>query len=136
MKRILITGANSYIGTSFENYIKVNYPDDYVVDTVDMVDGSWREKDFSGYDSVFHVAGIAHSDGGKISAEKERLYYAVNTALTVETAKKVKADGVIHHSGDKAIHIPHFVFRSFFRSEPLSAVHTPKHSPLNNEVSL
>ena len=94
MKRILITGANSYIGTSFENYIKVNYPDDYVVDTVDMVDGSWREKDFSRYDSVFHVAGIAHSDGGKISAEKERLYYAVNTALTVETAKKVKADGV------------------------------------------
>jgi len=94
MKKILITGANSYIGTSFETYIKENYPDDYVVDTVDMIDGSWREMDFSGYDSVFHVAGIAHSDNGKISAEKEKLYYAVNTDLTVETAKKAKADGV------------------------------------------
>ena len=94
MKKILITGANSYIGTSFEKYIKEHYPDDYVVDTVDMIDGTWREKDFSGYDSVFHVAGIAHSDNGKISEEKAKLYYAVNTDLTVETAKKAKADGV------------------------------------------
>ncbi len=94
MKKILITGANSYIGTSFEKYLKENYPDDYSVDTVDMVDGNWREKDFSGYDSVFHVAGIAHSDSGKISPEKAKLYYAVNADLTVETAKKAKAEGV------------------------------------------
>ena len=93
MKKILITGANSYIGTSFEKYIRENYPEQYEIDTVDMIDGSWREKSFSGYDSVFHVAGIAHSDSGKISAEKEKLYYAVNTDLTVETAKKAKADG-------------------------------------------
>jgi len=93
MKKILITGANSYIGTSFENYIKENFPDQYMVDTVDMIGGSWREKSFSGYDVVFHVAGIAHSDSGKISAEKEKLYYTVNTDLTIETAKKAKADG-------------------------------------------
>lgn len=93
MKRILITGANSYIGTSFEKYINENYPGQYEIDTVDMIDGSWREKSFEGYDSVFHVAGIAHSDSGKISAEKEKLYYSVNTDLTIETAKKAKADG-------------------------------------------
>ena len=93
MKKILITGANSYIGTSFEKYIQDNYPDQYVVDTVDMIGGGWREKSFAGYDSVFHVAGIAHSDGGKISAEREKLYYSVNTDLTVETAKKAKSDG-------------------------------------------
>ena len=94
MKKILITGANSYIGTSFEKYIKENYPNDYIVDTVDMIDGTWREKDFSGYDSVFHVAGIAHSDNGKIGEEKAKLYYSVNTDLTIETAKKAKQDGV------------------------------------------
>ena len=93
MKKILITGANSYIGVSFENYL-TKWADEYTVDTVDMIDGSWREKDFSAYDVVFHVAGIAHSDNGKISAEREKLYYAVNTDLTVETAKKAKADGV------------------------------------------
>lgn len=94
MKKILITGANSYIGTSFENYVRNNYSSDYVVDTIDMIDGTWREKDFSGYDSVFHVAGIAHSDNGKISEERAKLYYSVNTDLTIETAKKAKRDGV------------------------------------------
>lgn len=94
MKKILITGANSYIGMSFENYLNTTYSDQYFVDTVDMIDGSWREKSFCGYDTVYHVAGIAHSDNGKISVEKEKLYYSVNTDLTVETAKKAKADGV------------------------------------------
>lgn len=94
MKKILITGANSYIGTSFEKYIEENFSSEYSIETIDMIDGSWRDKDFSGYDSIFHVAGIAHSDNGKISAEKEKLYYAVNTDLAVETAKKAKADGV------------------------------------------
>ena len=94
MKKILITGANSYIGTSFEEYLQEHYSDEYTVDTLDMLDGGWREKSFGGYDSVFHVAGIAHSDNGKISEEKARLYYAVNTELTEEVAKKARTDGV------------------------------------------
>lgn len=94
MKKILITGANSYIGTSFESYIEKNFPNEYVVDTMDMIDGTWRNKSFRGYDSVFHVAGIAHSDNGKACIKNEKLYYAVNTELTIETAKKAKADGV------------------------------------------
>lgn len=93
MKRILITGANSYVGTSVESYLK-QWPDKYYVETIDMIDGSWRNKDFFGFDVVYHVAGIAHSDNGKISKEKERLYYSVNTDLTIETAKKAKTDGV------------------------------------------
>ncbi len=94
MKKILITGANSYIGTSFERYINENYANAYTVDTVDMIGGSWREKSFAGYDSVFHVAGIAHSDNGKISPERAKLYYEVNTDLTIEAANKAKKDGV------------------------------------------
>ena len=94
MKKILITGAGSYIGTSFENYINTNFPDEYTVDTVDMIGGGWKEKDFSPYDAVFHVAGIAHSDNGKIAPEKEKLYYSVNTELTSAAAEKAKSDGV------------------------------------------
>lgn len=94
MKKILITGAGSYIGTSFEKYINDNFADQYKVDSIDMIDGSWREKSFVGYDTVYHVAGIAHSDNGKISADKEKLYRRVNTDLTIETAKKAKTDGV------------------------------------------
>lgn len=93
MKKILITGANSYIGKSFDSYLK-QWPDQYLVDTVDMIDGSWKEKRFEGYDAVYHVAGIAHSDHGKISPERAQLYYKVNRDLAVETAKKAKAEGV------------------------------------------
>ena len=93
MKKILITGANSYIGMSFENYIKKNYPDDYEVDTVDMIDGTWRDKDFSGYDAVFHVAGIAHQ---KETKENAPIYYKVNRDLAIETAQKAKNEGVSH----------------------------------------
>ena len=94
MKRVLITGANSYIGTSFKKYISENFGGEYQIDTIDMIDGAWREKSFAGYDSVFHVAGIAHSDTGKISEEKQQLYYSVNTDLAIETAKKAKNDCV------------------------------------------
>lgn len=90
MKRILITGENSYVGTSFENWL-ANYPNTYKVDTISVRGSSWKEKDFSSYDVVFHVAGIAH-----VSADPklEEQYYKVNRDLTIETAKKAKADGV------------------------------------------
>lgn len=94
MKRILITGAGSYIGTSFERYIKENFPQDFEIDTVDMIDENWKKSDFSSYDTVFHVAGIAHSDNGKISTERAKLYYDVNTDLAIKTANKAKKEGV------------------------------------------
>ncbi len=93
MKKILVTGAGSYIGTSFQNYMS-QWPEEYQVDVLDMIGDAWREYDFSGYDSVFHVAGIAHSDNGTITEEKKALYYRVNTDLAVETAKKAKDSGV------------------------------------------
>lgn len=89
-KKILITGANSYIGTSFEKWLS-QWSNEYLVDTIDMTDEFWREKSFKGYDVVFHVAGIAH-----VSADptKEELYYRVNRDLAIETAKKAKTSGV------------------------------------------
>ncbi|MBQ7964985.1 MAG: NAD-dependent epimerase/dehydratase family protein [Ruminococcus sp.] len=92
MKKILITGKDSYIGVSFENYIRQF--DGYSVETVDMIDGSWRNMSFAQYDVVFHVAGIAHSDFGKVSEERKSIYYKVNTDLAIETAEKAKAEGV------------------------------------------
>ncbi len=94
MKKVLISGANSYIGVSFENYVKEHYSSELSVDTVDMIDGSWRNKDFSFYDIVYHVAGIAHADVGNVSDEVKAKYYAINTDLAIETCKKAKSEGV------------------------------------------
>lgn len=92
MKKILITGANSYIGVSFESYMR-RFPGDYQVDTLDVIGEGWRQADLSGYDAIFHVAGIAHQ---KETAENASLYYKVNRDLAVEIAQKAKADGVGH----------------------------------------
>lgn len=59
-----------------------------------MIDGSWRERDFSSYDIVYHVAGIAHADVGKVNEATKAKYYAINTDLAIEVCEKAKAEGV------------------------------------------
>lgn len=93
MKRILITGSGSYIGTSFARWAEGKSPDIHT-ETLDMRDKTWRQASFRGYDAVFHVAGIAHADVGRATEEEKRLYYQVNTDLAVECAAKAKAEGV------------------------------------------
>ena len=115
MKKILITGAGSYIGESFLQYM-AQWPQEYQVETVDTLDGAWREKSFAGYDALFHVAGIAHR---KETAENAALYYEVNRDLAVEMAEKAKADGV-----------GHFVFMSSMSVYGMdTGVITPKTEP-------
>jgi nucleoside-diphosphate-sugar epimerase len=90
LKKILITGKDSYIGISFEKWLQ-QWPDQYLVNTIDMMGDEWRKTSFMGYDVVFHVAGIAH-----VSADPkmEALYYKVNRDLAIETAQKAKNDDV------------------------------------------
>ena len=73
MKKVLITGKNSYIGNALENWL-AKEPENYQVESIDMKDGSWKERDFSSYDVVFHVAGIAHI---KETIDNQDLYYKV-----------------------------------------------------------
>lgn len=90
IKKVLITGSNSYVGTNVESWLK-KYPDDFVVDTVSTLNDEWKNADFTKYDVVFHVAGIAHVDAKK---KMEPLYRRVNTDLTISVAKVAKESGV------------------------------------------
>lgn len=98
MKRLLITGKDSYIGTSLEQWLMAENRREnreiYRVATLDVRDGNWKGYDFSQYDAVFHVAGIAHADVGKVTEEQKALYYKVNSELTVSCAEKAKKEGV------------------------------------------
>lgn len=90
MKRILVTGENSYIGTSFVGFME-DYKDEYVVETISVRGDEWKEKDFSNYDVIYHVAGIAHQ---KETEKNKQLYYDVNYILTKEVAEKAKEEGI------------------------------------------
>ena len=93
-KKVLITGAGSYIGQSFIDYAKKYYPENFEIDELDMMGDAWKEYDFSQYDIIYHVAGIAHADVGNVSDETKEKYYQVNTDLTIEVAQKAKEENV------------------------------------------
>ena len=93
-KKVLITGAGSFVGEAFKSYAEKNYPDSFEITEVGTKDGSWRELDFTPYDCVYHVAGIAHADAGHVDQASIDKYYVVNTDLAIEVAEKAKAAGV------------------------------------------
>lgn len=90
MKRVLITGAGSYIGEKVKGWLQQS-PDLFEVDAVDTMNDHWKEADFSRYDVVYNVAGIAHV---KAAAGEGPLYYAVNRDMVVAIAKAAKEAGV------------------------------------------
>lgn len=90
MRKVLITGANSYVGTNIEQWL-MKSPEEFLVEIVDTFDDHWKQADFTQCDVVFHVAGIAHVDP---KPEMAPLYYKVNRDLTIEIAKHAKASGV------------------------------------------
>ena len=92
MKRVLITGRNSYIGNAVEEWL-TQWPQEYSVDKISVRDGSWRTLNWQNYDVLIHVAGIAHNSS---DASLENEYYRVNRDLTVEIAKKAKVDNIKH----------------------------------------
>ena len=117
--KILITGEHSYVGEQVERYLEEYnaklFPEEpgrkrYVIDTLSLFGEEWKKKDFSEYDVVFHVAGIAHQDdetdflsksakrkdifAKKKESNAEEQYYSVNRDLAVACANKAKAEGV------------------------------------------
>ena len=90
MTKVIITGAGSYVGESVRRYI-LSTSSDFEFDAVDTMNDAWKEADYSKYDVVYHVAGIAHVNA---DPKMEALYYKVNRDLTVEVARAAKAAGV------------------------------------------
>ena len=88
-KRVLIAGAGSYIGDKFKKF--VSQYENIVVDSFDTRTDEWIDMDFSKYDVVYDVAGIAHV---KETDENRHLYYEVNRDLAFKIANKAKKEGV------------------------------------------
>lgn len=90
-KRVLITGAHSYIGESFIRYVNEHYATNFEIDTISVRGDSWKNIDFSSYDCILHVVGIAHV---KENDNNCHLYYEVNRDLTIRIAIKAKKEKV------------------------------------------
>jgi len=86
--KVLVVGANSYIGDSFAAYAKGRLQ----IDVVDSYE-KWKTADFGQYHSVLFVAGLAHQGRGQRKANKD-MYFTVNRDLAVDVAKRVGESGL------------------------------------------
>lgn len=93
MKRILITGAGSYIGTQVKAYLE-RFPEGYAVSEQNMHGEDWQKVSFRGFDAILHTAGIVHREETKQDPASRELYTRVNTQLPLRVAEKAKAEGV------------------------------------------
>lgn len=89
-KSILITGSGSYVGTNLIEWLNQQHKQ-CEIEELSVRGEEWKKKDFSKFDSVIHVAGIAHVSTDPKMEEK---YYKVNRDLTIEVAEYAKNRGV------------------------------------------
>ncbi len=89
MKKVLITGKDGYIANSFIKYLS-STANDIMIETISLRDDNWKSLDFSAYNCILHLAGIAHQEESEQNAD---LYYQINRDLTIALAGKAASDG-------------------------------------------
>lgn len=89
MKKVLVIGANSYIGNSF-----LKFTDSYFkrsgsihLEAISASNGAWKTEDYSNYDTVLLLSGIVHR---KENTGMEELYDKVNHRMAVKIAELSK----------------------------------------------
>ncbi len=85
MAQILITGAQSFIGTNYREFSKFKN-----IDEISLIDIRPEDINFSKYDVVLHLAAIVHQS--KNIPQQE--YFYINRDLCINVAKQAKIAGV------------------------------------------
>lgn len=85
MLNIIITGSSGFVGSNF-----VKLSSGIGIYEVDLLKTTPDSIDFSGIDSVLHLAAIVH----QMKGAPEELYFKVNRDLAFEVAKRAKEQGV------------------------------------------
>lgn len=85
MAKVLITGANSFVGSNYKKYSKNS-----VIEEISLFDHNPANIEFGKYDVVLHLVAIVHQSK-KISESK---YFEINKELCLQTAINAKNAGI------------------------------------------
>ena len=89
MKKVLITGTNSYVGTSIEAWLNKERGC-FLVDKLETFNNSWNSFSFHNYDVVLYVFETTPAN----NMDDLNLYYKENCDFAIEVAQKAKEQGV------------------------------------------
>ena len=85
MTKVLITGANSFVGTNFIKYSQFRDTEE-----ISLLNKRPEDIDFEKYDVVLHLAAIVHQSKKITEAE----YFRVNRDLCLRVAEHAKKRGI------------------------------------------
>lgn len=88
MKKLLITGANGFVGSYFIN----QYTEMYNIKTFSFLKDHFETIDYNEMDAVIHLSALVHQMGGTNPSEYEK----VNVSQTLQLAQKAKNAGISH----------------------------------------
>tara|TARA_B100001123_G_scaffold357866_1_gene412323 strand:+ start:305 stop:1165 length:861 start_codon:yes stop_codon:yes gene_type:complete len=88
MKRILLTGANGFVG----NYFLKKYSSSYEIITFSFLNDNFVNLDLSNIDVVIHCSALVHQMKGASWEQYEK----ININQTIQLADKAKKSGVKH----------------------------------------
>lgn len=88
MKRILLTGANGFVG----NYFLKKYSSSYEIITFSFLNDNFANLDLSNIDVVIHCSALVH----QMQEASWELYEKINIHQTIQLADKAKKSGVKH----------------------------------------
>jgi len=86
-KKVLVTGSSGFLGRRF-----IKDSNEFDIIEVDLLKQDVTDIDFSGIDSVLHLAALVH----QMKRAPEEEYFKVNRDLAFEVAKNAKNQGVKH----------------------------------------
>lgn len=91
MKKLLIVGVHSYIGTFFKQYIQQNikYDFPYEITMISASDGEWKKTQLCSFDVILHLSALVHK---KEKKNMKQQYDKINHRLPVELARRFKKE--------------------------------------------
>lgn len=127
MMKLLLTGANGFVGSYFTR----QYKDKYDIHVFSFLQDDFEALHIKGVDVVFHLSALVHQPNAH-----EELYQKINVENTLQLAKKAKKEDVRHFIFMSTIAVYDGCLNSIYENSKLNPITPYGKSKLEAERKL